>query len=71
MLGLTNLTVQVTKFDPTIITSPRRERLEEERAALKPYIRAERYRGLSWLAAITIFAIWCTGVLNKENPLAP
>lgn len=57
--------------DPSIATSPPQETLERERAVLKPYIKAERYRGLSWLAAITLLAIWCNGVLNKDNPLAP
>ena len=50
---------------------PNQADLEEERFLLRDYIVAERWRGLGWLAGITAFAIWCTGILNKDTPLAP
>ena len=50
---------------------PKQEDLEEERFVLRDYIVEERWRGLSWLSLMTLFAIWCTGILNKDTPLAP
>lgn len=47
------------------------EKLQKERANYIQEIRAERSRGLGWLAAITVAAIWCTGILFKENALQP
>lgn len=52
-------------------TVPAKELLEQERFIMKDFIVEERWRGLSWLAAATFFAVWITGVLNKESPLAP
>jgi hypothetical protein len=50
---------------------PKQEDLEQERFLLRDYIVKERWRGLSWLSLLTLFAIWCTGILNKDAPLAP
>ncbi len=52
-------------------TVPKQEDLEQERFLLRDYIVKERWRGLSWLSLLTLFAIWCTGILNKDAPLAP
>ena len=48
-----------------------KERLTKDRDIYKREIRAERTRGLYWLAGITLVAIWCTGILFKDNALQP
>ncbi|BDA46193.1 hypothetical protein COCOBI_08-2850 [Coccomyxa sp. Obi] len=52
-------------------TVPSQEELEVENYIFRDYIVEERYRGLKWLFLATLGAIWVTGVLNKESPLAP
>lgn len=41
------------------------------RYIFQDYIAGERLRGLAWLLTWTVLAIWITGVLNKDSPLAP
>lgn len=48
-----------------------RETLEANRTDYRREIRAERARGLYWLAAITAVTVWCTGILFKDNALQP
>lgn len=52
-------------------TEKGKARLKADRIAYAKEIRAERARGLLWLAAITTTFIWCTGILNKDNALQP
>jgi hypothetical protein len=52
-------------------TALSRERLLAERGLYRKEIRAERSRGVAWLAFCTLVAIWCTGILFKENALQP
>ncbi len=52
-------------------TVPSQEDLQVEKYIFRDYIVDERYRGLKWLSIITLMAIWVTGVLNKDSPLAP
>ncbi len=52
-------------------TVPSQEKLEVEKYIFRDYIVEERYRGLKWLFIATLGAIWVTGVLNKDSPLAP
>lgn len=52
-------------------TVPSQEELEMEKYIYRDYIVEERYRGLKWLFVATLGAIWVTGVLNKDNALAP
>ena len=48
-----------------------KEKLQADKARYRREIRAERARGLYWLAAVTVIAIWCTGILFKDNALQP
>lgn len=50
---------------------PSEEDLQREKYIFRDYIVEERYRGLNWLFIVTLMAIWVTGVLNKDSPLAP
>ena len=50
---------------------PSQEELEVEKYIFQDYIVEERYRGLKWLFIATLGAIWVTGLLNKDSPLAP
>ena len=52
-------------------TALSRERLLADRRLYSKEIRAERSRGLSWLAICTLICIWCTGILFKDNALQP
>ncbi len=52
-------------------TAESREQLLAERELYRREIRAERSRGLGWLAVCTLVAIWCTGILFKDNALQP
>ena len=52
-------------------TVPSQEDLEKEKYIFRDFIVEERYRGLNWLFVTTLMAIWVTGVLNKDSPLAP
>ncbi|CAL8462334.1 g1867 [Coccomyxa elongata] len=52
-------------------TVPSQEELEVEKYIFRDFIVEERYRGLKWLFIATLGAIWVTGVLNKDSPLAP
>ena len=45
--------------------------LTDVRYVFQDYIAGERLRGLAWLLTWTVLAIWITGVLNKDSPLAP
>ena len=45
--------------------------LTDMRYIFQDYIAGERLRGLAWLLTWTVLAIWITGVLNKDSPLAP
>ena len=45
--------------------------LTDKRYIFQDYIAGERVRGLAWLLTYTVLAIWITGVLNKDSPLAP
>lgn len=47
------------------------EQLEESRLTYKNEIKAERARGLKWFAIITAIAVWSTGILTRDNALAP
>lgn len=59
---------EMPEIPKTIAT---RKKLETGRALYRSEIRAERARGLRWFAIITAIAVWCTGILTKENALAP
>jgi len=50
---------------------PSKEDLRREKYIFRDNIVEERYRGLNWLVVVTLMAIWVTGVLNKDSPLAP
>ena len=45
--------------------------LQADRTLYRKEIREERTRGLAWLALVTAVAIWCTGILSKDNALQP
>lgn len=45
--------------------------LTDKRYIFQDYIAGERVRGLAWLLTWTVMAIWITGILNKDSPLAP
>ncbi len=47
------------------------QELTDKRYIFQDYIASERLRGLAWLLTWTVLAIWITGILNKESPLAP
>ena len=47
------------------------QELTDKRYIFQDYIAGERLRGLAWLLTWTVLAIWITGILNKESPLAP
>ena len=47
------------------------KKLKAGRTLYRNEIRAERARGLRWFAFVTAVAIWCTGILTKDNALAP
>jgi len=65
----------VDEFGPEMPEVPKtalsHERLLAERMLYRKEIRAERSRGLGWLAVCTLVAIWCTGILFKDNALQP
>jgi hypothetical protein len=61
----------VCRAQGKVDTVPAKELLEQEKFIMRDFIVEERWRGLSWLTAATFFAIWITGVLNKDSPLAP
>ena len=52
-------------------TTAARRGLRTVRQAYNKEIRAERARGLTWLAVVTFVAIWCTGILTKDNAMQP
>ena len=64
----TNLGPEMPEIPRTVSS---KERLIADRANFRREIRAERTRGLYWLAGITLVAIWCTGILFKDNALQP
>ena len=47
------------------------QELTDKRYIFQDYIAGERLRGLAWLSAWTVLAIWITDILNKDSPLAP
>ena len=61
----------VAKMPDIPKTTAARRDLRAVRQAYKKEIRAERARGLTWLAVLTFVAIWCTGILTKNNALQP
>lgn len=56
---------------PPAPTVPSAADIAAERARLRDRIVAERYRGLAWLAALTVGAVWSAGLLSGPNALAP
>ena len=40
-------------------------------AVLRDRVKAERYRGLAWLAGLTFAAVWVSGLMGKDNALMP
>ena len=60
-----------TVMPPPAPTVPSAADIAAERARLRDRIVAERYRGLAWLAALTVGAVWSAGLLSGPNALAP
>lgn len=52
-------------------TTPSRAQIESERRRLRDRIVAERYRGLTWLAAATAAALFTAGLLSSPTALRP
>ena len=52
-------------------TTPSRAQIEAERQRLRDRIVAERYRGLTWLAAATAAALFTAGLLSSPTALRP
>ena len=52
-------------------TTPSRAQIEAERRRLRDRIVAERYRGLTWLAAATAAALFTAGLLSSPTALRP
>lgn len=52
-------------------TTPSRAQIEAERARLRDRIVAERYRGLTWLAAATAAALFTAGLMSGPTALRP
>ena len=50
---------------------PAEGRLAEERFVLRDFVVAERWRGISWLAVVTAFVCWVSGVMDRDNALMP
>ena len=50
---------------------PAEARLAEERFVLRDFIVAERWRGIGWLLAVTVFVCWVSGVMDRDNALMP
>lgn len=46
-------------------------KLQRDRRLYAAEIRAERARGLQWLALFTAITVWCTGILTRDNALSP
>ena len=56
---------------PRAPTTPSRSQIEAERRRLRDRIVAERYRGLTWLAAATAAALFTAGLLSSPTALRP
>jgi len=52
-------------------TTPSRAQIEAERVRLRDRIVAERYRGLTWLAAATAAALFTAGLMSGPTALRP
>jgi len=52
-------------------TTPSRAQIEAERERLRDRIVAERYRGLTWLAAATAAALFTAGLMSGPTALRP
>ncbi len=50
---------------------PAEARLAEERFVLRDFVVAERWRGIGWLLAVTVFVCWVSGVMDRDNALMP
>ena len=48
-----------------------REWVRPRRAAMREAIRAERARGVQWLAAVVLFVVWVSEIFDNDTPLRP